>query len=123
MCASRLASLHKIKVRPIPEQDEAHGAWYHTVCPPIAVSRAFGDRLLKKYVVAEPDILDTALTGGDTLLIMATDGLWDVVSNQDAISMVRVCACPAAANNLTYCGFRHAVHSPVRLISKLLQIC
>ncbi len=64
------------------------------MCPPIAVSRAFGDRLLKKYVVAEPDILDTALTGGDTLLIMATDGLWDVVSNQDAISMVRVCASP-----------------------------
>lgn len=55
----------------------------------LAVSRAFGDRLLKKYVVAEPDILDTALTGSDTLLIMATDGLWDVVSNQEAISMVR----------------------------------
>ena len=55
-----------------------------------AVSRAFGDRLLKKYVVAEPDVLEESLTGDDTLLIMATDGLWDVVSNQDAISMVRV---------------------------------
>lgn len=55
----------------------------------LAVSRAFGDRLLKKYVVAEPDILDTELTGSDTFLIMATDGLWDVVSNQDAITMVR----------------------------------
>jgi protein phosphatase 1L len=54
------------------------------------VSRAFGDRLLKKYVVAEPDVLEESLTGDDTLLIMATDGLWDVVSNQDAISMVRV---------------------------------
>ena len=87
---------------------------------PIAVSRAFGDRLLKKYVVAEPDILDTALTGGDTLLIMATDGLWDVVSNQDAISMVRVCACPAAAKNLTYCGFRRAVHSPVCSVNNVI---
>ena len=54
------------------------------------MSRAFGDRLLKKYVVAEPDILEENLTGDDTLLIMATDGLWDVISNQDAISMVRV---------------------------------
>lgn len=55
------------------------------------MSRAFGDRLLKKYVVAEPDVLEENLTGDDTLLIMATDGLWDVISNQDAISMVRVC--------------------------------
>lgn len=54
------------------------------------MSRAFGDRLLKKYVVAEPDVLEENLTGDDTLLIMATDGLWDVISNQDAISMVRV---------------------------------
>ena len=67
-----------------------HCAAYHCRRDVLAVSRAFGDRLLKKYVVAEPDILDTALTGNDTLLIMATDGLWDVVSNQDAISMVRV---------------------------------
>jgi protein phosphatase 1L len=55
------------------------------------VSRAFGDRLLKKYVVAEPDVVEESLSGDDTLLIMATDGLWDVISNQDAISMVRVC--------------------------------
>ncbi len=62
----------------------------HDSLPASAVSRAFGDRLLKKYVVAEPDILEESLTGDDTLLIMATDGLWDVISNQDAISMVRV---------------------------------
>ena len=49
-----------------------------------AVSRAFGDRLLKQYVVAQPDVLEESLTGDDTLLIMATDGLWDVISNQDA---------------------------------------
>ncbi len=55
-----------------------------------AVSRAFGDRLLKQYVVAQPDVLEESLTGDDTLLIMATDGLWDVISNQDAIGLVRV---------------------------------
>ena len=55
-----------------------------------AVSRAFGDRLLKRYVVADPDILEEELSSDDHLLILATDGLWDVVSNQDAIMMVRV---------------------------------
>lgn len=68
----------------------------------LAVSRAFGDRLLKNYVVAEPDIMKTALTGSDTFLIMATDGLWDVVSNQDAISMVQQTAnAQEAATRLT----------------------
>ncbi len=56
-------------------------------CP---VSRAFGDRLLKRYVVADPDILEEELSSEDHLLILATDGLWDVVSNQDAIMMIRV---------------------------------
>ncbi len=54
------------------------------------MSRAFGDRLLKRYVVADPDILEEELSSEDHLLILATDGLWDVVSNQDAIMMIRV---------------------------------
>ena len=54
------------------------------------MSRAFGDRLLKRYVVADPDILEEELSSDDHLLILATDGLWDVVSNQDAIMMIRV---------------------------------
>lgn len=80
------------------------------------MSRAFGDRLLKKYVVAEPDILDTALTGGDTLLIMATDGLWDVVSNQDAISMVRV-SLPVSTIGASFTpGSCHPSYASVRSI-------
>mmetsp|Transcript_561 Transcript_561/g.1674 ORF Transcript_561/g.1674 Transcript_561/m.1674 type:complete len:329 (+) Transcript_561:344-1330(+) len=83
----------------------------------LAVSRAFGDRLLKKYVVAEPDILDTALTGGDTLLIMATDGLWDVVSNQDAISMVRNAPdAEAAAVRLTTEAFQRGSNDNISCI-------
>ena len=54
------------------------------------MSRAFGDRLLKRYVVADPDILEEELSSEDHLLILATDGLWDVISNQDAIMLVHV---------------------------------
>ena len=54
------------------------------------MSRAFGDRLLKRFVVADPDILEEELSHEDSLLILATDGLWDVISNQDAVSLVRV---------------------------------
>eukprot|EP00850_Spirogloea_muscicola_P016967 SM000141S00911 [mRNA] locus=s141:212239:214880:- [translate_table: standard] len=55
----------------------------------LAVSRAFGDRLLKRYVVAEPEIQEEMLTPEDEFLVLASDGLWDVVSNQDAVSMIQ----------------------------------
>jgi len=55
----------------------------------LAVSRAFGDRLLKKYVVAEPEIQERFITSEVEFLLLASDGLWDVVSNQDAVTMVQ----------------------------------
>ena len=55
------------------------------------MSRAFGDRLLKRFVVAEPDITETVLGADDRFLILATDGLWDVLSNEEAVSLIRVC--------------------------------
>lgn len=55
-----------------------------------AVSRAFGDRLLKRFVVADPDILEAELGAEDRVLILATDGLWDVISNEEAIRLIRV---------------------------------
>jgi protein phosphatase 1L len=55
----------------------------------LAVSRAFGDRLLKRYVVAEPEIQEETIRDDVEFLVLASDGLWDVVSNQDAVSMVQ----------------------------------
>lgn len=61
----------------------------------LAVSRAFGDRPLKRYVIPTPDVRDEQLTRDDDCLILASDGLWDVVSNQDAVALVA--AVPDAA--------------------------
>lgn len=47
----------------------------------LAVSRAFGDRPLKKYVVPTPDIRTEVITTEDEFVIFASDGLWDVMSN------------------------------------------
>lgn len=55
----------------------------------LAVSRAFGDRLLKRYVVATPDITEETVGPDDQLVVLASDGLWDVVSNDDAVSLVK----------------------------------
>ncbi len=55
----------------------------------LAVSRAFGDRLLKRYVVATPDITETTVGPEDQLVVLASDGLWDVVSNDDAVGLIK----------------------------------
>eukprot|EP00270_Netrium_digitus_P019092 TRINITY_DN742_c0_g1_i1.p1 TRINITY_DN742_c0_g1~~TRINITY_DN742_c0_g1_i1.p1 ORF type:complete len:286 (+),score=64.34 TRINITY_DN742_c0_g1_i1:158-1015(+) len=55
----------------------------------LAVSRAFGDKLLKRFVVAEPEIKEQILTADHEFLILASDGVWDVIKEQDAVNMVR----------------------------------
>ncbi|GJW10824.1 probable protein phosphatase 2C 11, partial [Tanacetum coccineum] len=47
----------------------------------LAVSRAFGDKLLKPYVSAEPEIQEVEIDGVE-FIIIASDGLWNVVSNK-----------------------------------------
>jgi protein phosphatase 1L len=42
----------------------------------LAVTRAIGDKRLKKYVSAVPDIRTRHLTEGDDFLILASDGVW-----------------------------------------------
>lgn len=89
------------------------------VCGVLAVSRAFGDadfkaphleRLLKRGVedghwdeafastirftadpvTSEPDVFEmTTEAGDDEFVVVATDGLWDVLSSQEVASLVR----------------------------------
>ncbi|KAE8735917.1 putative protein phosphatase 2C 59 [Hibiscus syriacus] len=55
----------------------------------LAVSRAFGDRHLKQYVVADPEIQEEKVDSSLEFLILASDGLWDVVSNEEAVAIVK----------------------------------
>lgn len=45
----------------------------------LAVSRAFGDRFLKRYVVAHPEVAEELIGGEDDCLVLASDGVWDVL--------------------------------------------
>ncbi|KAJ6817181.1 putative protein phosphatase 2C 11 [Iris pallida] len=67
----------------------------------LAVSRAFGDKCLKRYVSAEPEIQEEVIEGVD-FLIIASDGLWNVVSNMDAVGIVSgISDAEASARKLT----------------------
>ncbi|KAI3784054.1 hypothetical protein L1987_43146 [Smallanthus sonchifolius] len=63
----------------------------------LAMSRAFGNRMLKQFVVAEPDIQEQELCEEFELLVLASDGLWDVVPNDDAVSLAQTEEEPEAA--------------------------
>ncbi|XP_039006812.1 probable protein phosphatase 2C 24, partial [Hibiscus syriacus] len=57
----------------------------------LAMSRAIGDNYLKPYVSCEPEDTIRDRTAEDECLILASDGLWDVVSNETACSVGRMC--------------------------------
>ncbi|XP_066329377.1 probable protein phosphatase 2C 45 [Miscanthus floridulus] len=65
----------------------------------LAVSRAFGDKLLKQYVVADPEIKEEVVDSSLEFLILASDGLWDVVTNEEAVAMVKPIQDPQEAAN------------------------
>lgn len=57
----------------------------------LAMSRAIGDNYLKPYVISKPEVTVTDRVKQDEFLILASDGLWDVVSNETACNVVRMC--------------------------------
>jgi len=50
-----------------------------------------GDGYLKPFVTAEPEVTVAERTDEDECLILASDGLWDVVTNEMACEVVRAC--------------------------------
>ncbi|KAI4322109.1 hypothetical protein L6164_021829 [Bauhinia variegata] len=57
----------------------------------LAMSRAIGDNYLKPYVICEPEVTITGRTAEDECLILASDGLWDVITNETACGVARMC--------------------------------
>ncbi|KAL6848909.1 hypothetical protein ACP4OV_021492 [Aristida adscensionis] len=64
----------------------------------LATSRSIGDYYLKPYVSAEPEVTVVDRTDQDEFLILASDGLWDVVSNEVACKIARNCLNGRAAS-------------------------
>ncbi|KAM2318558.1 hypothetical protein ACFX1S_002140 [Malus domestica] len=72
----------------------------------LAMSRAFGNRMLKQYVVAEPEIQDQVVDDDFEFLVLASDGVWDVLTNEVAVEVAKTEEEPeAAARKLTAVAF------------------
>ncbi|KAI3709574.1 hypothetical protein L2E82_39340 [Cichorium intybus] len=55
----------------------------------LAMSRAIGDRYLRPWIIPVPEITFTTRTNEDECLIIASDGLWDVMSNTEVGEVAR----------------------------------
>lgn len=63
----------------------------HRVMGVLAMSRAIGDHMLRPYVIPEPEVTIVSRHAEDELLLLASDGLWDVMNNQEASSLAARC--------------------------------
>ncbi|GMH08102.1 hypothetical protein Nepgr_009942 [Nepenthes gracilis] len=86
-----VASCHEERERII--QAGGHVKWkvdtWRVGAAALQVTRSIGDDDLKPSVTAEPEITETFLSEEDEYLVMASDGLWDVVSNEEAVSIIK----------------------------------
>ncbi|AEE36274.2 putative protein phosphatase 2C 18 [Arabidopsis thaliana] len=86
------ARIQKCKGRVFALQDEPEVArvWLpNSDSPGLAMARAFGDFCLKDYgLISVPDINYRRLTERDQFIILASDGVWDVLSNKEAVDIV-----------------------------------
>ncbi|KAI5069013.1 hypothetical protein GOP47_0015314 [Adiantum capillus-veneris] len=87
----------------------------------LAVSRAFGDRSLKQFVVAEPELQEETINDGVKFLILASDGLWDVVSNQDAVTLVEAISDAEDAAKSLRTRMRFPLKSPEFTVSQVIN--
>lgn len=82
--------------------DSYNGIW--RIQGSLAVSRGIGDRQLKRWVIAEPETKVLKIKSDDEFLILASDGLWDKVTNQEAVDIARpLCAGSSKTQPLAAC--------------------
>lgn len=78
----------------------AAGGWveFNRVNGNLALSRALGDFVFKKnekkraeeqIVTAYPDVIEKPITPDHEFIILACDGIWDVLTNQEVVDFVR----------------------------------
>ncbi|KAL3523315.1 hypothetical protein ACH5RR_016149 [Cinchona calisaya] len=84
--------IRKCKGRVFALQDEPEVArvWLpNNDSPGLAMARAFGDFCLKDFgLISVPEISYRHLTEKDEFIVLATDGIWDVLSNKEVIDIV-----------------------------------
>ncbi|MED6197213.1 putative protein phosphatase 2C 33 [Stylosanthes scabra] len=81
-CKGRVFALH--------DEPEVARVWLpNNDSPGLAMARAFGDFCLKDFgLISVPEVSYRRLTEKDEFIVLATDGIWDVLSNKEVVDIV-----------------------------------
>ncbi|KAH6769533.1 Protein phosphatase 2C family protein, partial [Perilla frutescens var. frutescens] len=84
-CKGRVFALH--------DEPEVPRVWLpHNDSPGLAMARAFGDFCLKDFgLISVPEVSYRRITDKDEFIVLATDGIWDVLSNKEVVEIVSSC--------------------------------
>lgn len=91
----------------LEDEPGVHRVWLpNEESPGLAMSRAFGDYCVKDFgLISVPEVTQRHITSGDQFIVLASDGVWDVVSNQEAVEIVSATTDKAkAAKRLVQCA-------------------
>ncbi|KAI3757116.1 hypothetical protein L6452_04649 [Arctium lappa] len=99
----------KGRVFALQDEPEVTRVWLpNNDSPGLAMARAFGDFCLKDFgLISVPDIFYRRLTENDQFIVLATDGIWDVLTNKEVVDIV-------ASAETRSCAARAVVESAVR---------
>ncbi|KAJ0053537.1 hypothetical protein Pint_02200 [Pistacia integerrima] len=80
----------KGRVFALQDEPEVSRVWLpFDDAPGLAMARAFGDFCLKEYgVISIPEFSHRTLTDRDQFIVLASDGVWDVLSNDEVVEIV-----------------------------------
>ncbi|KAM1010026.1 hypothetical protein ACFX13_046258 [Malus domestica] len=80
----------KGRVFALQDEPEVSRVWLpFDDAPGLAMARAFGDFCLKEYgVISIPEFSHRILTDRDQFIVLASDGVWDVLSNEEVVEIV-----------------------------------
>ncbi|KAM7257177.1 hypothetical protein ACFE04_012918 [Oxalis oulophora] len=92
----------KGRVFALRNEPETYRLWLpNSDSPGLAMSRAFGDFCLKGFgLISVPDITHYQITEKDEFVVLATDGVWDVLSNKEVIDIISSAPRASAAQKL-----------------------
>ncbi|CAN6981284.1 unnamed protein product [Brassica oleracea var. botrytis] len=78
------------RVFALKDEPEVYRVWLPNCdSPGLAMARAFGDFCLKNFgLISVPDVSFRRLTQKDEFIVLASDGIWDVLSNEEVVGIV-----------------------------------
>ncbi|XP_047316425.1 probable protein phosphatase 2C 65 [Impatiens glandulifera] len=87
--AERIRS-RKGRIFPMEEEPEVFRVWMpEQDSPGLAMSRSFGDFCLKDFgLIPTPQVSYRKITTKDEFVVLASDGVWDVLSNTEVVKYV-----------------------------------